>query len=46
MQNTDDDEKLLDIDSWFDEDEESNMIFIFVTCSCCNHAIAIFMLQA
>ncbi len=24
--------KLLDIDSWFDEDAESNMIFIFIAC--------------
>ncbi len=32
MQTTDDAEELLDIDSWFDEDSESSMIFIFVSC--------------
>ncbi len=32
MQNTDDAEELLDRDSWFDEDAESSMKFIFVSC--------------
>ncbi len=32
MQNTDDAKELLGIDSWFDEDVESSMIFIFVSC--------------
>ncbi len=32
MENMDNTDKLLDIDSWFDEDAESNMIFIFVSC--------------
>ncbi len=32
MLNIDDAEELLDIDYWFDEDAESSMIFIFVSC--------------
>ncbi len=32
MDNFDNANELLDIDSWFDEDAESSMIFIFVSC--------------
>ncbi len=32
MENMDNTDKLLDIDSWFDEDVESSMIFLFVSC--------------
>ncbi len=31
-ENMDDADELLDIDSWFDEDAESSMIFIFMSC--------------
>ncbi len=31
-ENMDNTDKLLDIDSWFDEDAESSMIFMFVSC--------------
>ncbi len=31
-QNMDDNDDILDIDSWFDNDTESSMIFIFISC--------------